>query len=175
EGKDRRGDVVNAQGSHQEGEDGKVDDVARDADQAELEELHPVAGLQGAAADPLRGLNRGHPRLFEPVTPKCSRITGARSRSVHCGFSAGRFGPHSTKRTGPSESPRPSAPWLPPPTWLMPPQSTHSYPSAAEIKTSPAWGDVSADHSRDRPSGYSSDSKRPRVTSPASASGSPLT
>ncbi len=51
-----------------------------------------------------------------------------------------RSGPQFTNASGPSESPRRSEPWLPPPTWSAPPQSTNSYPRAADTSTSPAPG-----------------------------------
>ena len=184
EGEDRRRDVVDAEAvaalaeeealAGEQGEDGQVDDVAREAHHPELEELAPVAGLHRPAADPLGGLHGRHGIHFLRPTPKCSSTTGARSRSAH-GRLPGLRGPHPTISSGASESSRLSAPWLPPPTWVTPPQSTHSYPSAAEIRRSPACGEVSADHSRVSPSGYSSLSKRPPVMSACSASGSPST
>src|SRR5262245_57681907 len=126
EGQDRSGDVVDAEGPVQHGEHSQVDHVARGADQPELEELYPIPRLQGPLADPLRGLDRGHPCGLPLSIPKCSRITGARSRNAHCVRLPGLSGPQPTNTAGPSESPSPTDPFLPPPAWLMPPQSTHS-------------------------------------------------
>ena len=61
EGDDRGWDVVDVERPDHDREHREVDDVAGAADQPELEELHPVLWLQGAAADPFGGLNRGHP------------------------------------------------------------------------------------------------------------------
>src|SRR6185295_7784361 len=58
--------------------------------------------------------------------PKCPRTIGATSRRAHCRRSSARPGPQPTKSSGPSESPACSEPWLPPPAWLTPPQSTAS-------------------------------------------------
>ena len=137
EGDDRRRDVVDPEAvaalpeeepaAGQDREDGQVDDVARGADQPELEQLHPVlraAWCRGRSASrSRRGSSRATSRS---PTPKCPRMTGARSRSAHWGLRAGRLGPQPTNSSGASESSRLRAPWLPPPTWLTPPQSTHS-------------------------------------------------
>ena len=61
-----------------------------------------------------------------PHRPKCSSTTGATSRSAHCSRSSAAAGPQPTKSSGPSESPACSEPWLPPPAWVTPPQSTAS-------------------------------------------------
>ena len=55
------GDVVDVERPDQDREGDQVDDVARAADDPELDELGPVLGLAGAAADPPRGLDRAHP------------------------------------------------------------------------------------------------------------------
>ena len=86
-------------------------------------------------------------------TPKCCSTTGATSRKVHCSRSPAESGPQPTKSSGPSESPAWRAPWLPPPAWLTPPQSTASNPGSRETMKSPEWGAVSADQTRCRGSG----------------------
>jgi len=45
--------VVEAEVAGQQSEDAEVDQVAGAADQAELEELHPVRGLPSGRADPI--------------------------------------------------------------------------------------------------------------------------
>ena len=78
-------------------------------------------GQQGGGRAERRA--RHQPRA--PV-PKCSSTIGATSRRDHCDRSSARCGPQPTKSSGPRLSPRRSAPWLPPPAWLAPPQSTAS-------------------------------------------------
>ena len=51
------------------------------------------------------------------------------------------------------ESPACREPWLPPPAWVTPPQSTASKPSSSERTKSPACGAVSADQTRASGSG----------------------
>ena len=56
-------------------------------------------------------------------TPKCSSTNGVTSARDHCS----RSGASTPQRSStPSESSRWSEPWLPPPTWSAPPQSTNS-------------------------------------------------
>ena len=50
--------------------------------------------------------------------------------------------------TGTTESPATREPWLPPPRWWRPPRSANSHPSAAETRTSPAFGFESAAKAR---------------------------
>src|SRR4051794_23276457 len=62
EGDDRRGDVVDVERPVHQRKDRQVDQVAGGTDHAELHQLKPVAGLERAAPDALRGLHRrGHP------------------------------------------------------------------------------------------------------------------
>jgi hypothetical protein len=50
--------VVEAEVLAQDREDGQVDQVARAADEAELDQLHPVGGLSRPGADPARERDR---------------------------------------------------------------------------------------------------------------------
>ena len=100
------------------------------------------------ASDRQRGEEQRRAPHSRAATPKCSRTIGATSRSVHCSRSAADSGPQPTKSSGPSESPACRAPWLPPPAWVTPPQSTASKPGASETTKSPACGAVSADQTR---------------------------
>src|SRR6185312_4299897 len=99
---------------------------------------------------------RGEQRREEATRhtrPKWARIAGATSRRVHCSRSSSDSGPQPTKSNGPRLSPACSAPWLPPPAWLVPPQSTASKPAASESTKSPECGAVSADQTRCNGSG----------------------
>ncbi len=80
----------------------------------------------GPSSTPLPHATRGRSRVLHHLSPKCSRTTGATSRRVHCLRAAASAGPQPTNRSGPRESPACSEPWLPPPAWVTPPQSTAS-------------------------------------------------
>ena len=116
--------------STHDGEHAQVHHVAGPADRAELHSCTQLCGLRrpGAHAQVHRrvGGRRRRPRLVGHAangTPKCSSTNGVTSASDHCSRS-GASTPQSSST--PSESSRWSEPWLPPPTWSAPPQSTNS-------------------------------------------------
>src|ERR1019366_189740 len=83
---------------------------------------------------------------------KCASTSGAMSRIAHwAGSGSGSSTPWRIR--APSESLACSEPWLPPPTWACRPQSMNSWPGAAESRTSPEVGQVSADQARESASG----------------------
>src|SRR5690606_22394744 len=127
------------------GEDREVDDVAAPADQRETDELVPVGRPPDPVPDPgvrpdgdVLGAHRGE------GTRKCERTRPATSAIDH-----GRSASRPSRSTpvmisAPSESLRCSDPCEPPPTWSTPPQSTNSWPGAAESSRSPDVGQSSA-------------------------------
>src|SRR5205823_14567080 len=79
----------------------------------------------GASAD---GRRRGSCVVLhrQEVSEKCRRIIGVTSRMLHWAGDSLLPGPVPQNSSTPSESPRCSEPWLPPPTCATPPQSTNS-------------------------------------------------
>ena len=73
--------------------------------------------------------------------PEVLAAPGATSRSVHCSRSLGRLrAAADEEQRAERVAARAATPWLPPPAWVTPPQSTASKPGASETTKSPACG-----------------------------------
>ena len=130
EGERRGHQVMEVEELHTHGEHAQVHHIPGRSDRTELHQLHPVVRLRQAGPQPqvhrMGAVGDSLSRLVGHAgngTPKCSSTSGVTSARDHCSRS-GASTPH--RSSTPSESSRWSDPWLPPPTWSAPPQSTNS-------------------------------------------------